>query len=921
MAKKKEENSPVIEDKATKKPKPKKETKPPKTQLDFVDHQLADSGLTFDDVMCKVRKSADANNTVFEIPAFQKGTIDQYGRYNPDGDDMIIYYYDIKGEPETYRDKRNNDVAFFRVRWANPDAHTSKDGKPMKYRSPGGSGNHIYIPQKVRTMYEYSRSFTRLYLAEGEKKAEKMCKHGLLALGIPGITAIADKNKRLPQVVEQIVKRCNVKEVCFMLDSDLFDISREIEPDKDILMRPRSFYYAVKNYKEYFRTFYNIGINIQIYFGYVQPATNQKGIDDLLVKVLQGQEQKLIDEIDSLINEKDMDGTYVRLHKISTMTDQQLESIWEYIDAESFAIKHKELLLNLPYFTMWRHKWRFNEDGKFESAQPLENDEKYWDVQYRESRSGNTSTTHHFHYGRCFNFLKNRGFGRIKKISGEYAFARIDGRVVSMQEPWEIRDFIMDFTKAIKEECVLEMLYKGGTQYLGPDKLSNLDFINPDIAKSSKDRHIIYFMNKMWSISGEKITEHSFSEIESYVWDEWIKHFDAKLLTEPLVTFTKIDDVLLSNNAIPVDERKSLESYKNRYLLDFSKDGEKCHFLQFLNNASNFSWRKRDADVTPEEIFENHEHLLAKLTGFGYMLHSYKDPGVCKALVGMDGKISEVGDSNGRSGKSLLGKAIGAIVNQVYIGGKSRSLTEDNFLYNDVTDKTANIFIDDVRANLDFEHFFPLITGDLSVNVKSGGRFIIPFNISPKLYITTNHAIKGNGSSFADRQWVLSFSDYYNDTHKPTDDFGVNFFSEWNFEQWNLFYNLCAISVHLYLKHGVVESPSEDVRMRQLRQEMGEEFIMWAEEYFSENINKKLARREMYENFTCMFPNQLKFTPQTLFKKKIKAFCEYNGYTFNKNMYDDRGNPRSYDSKGMPIIDDKSGGVEYFTIANNDFNW
>lgn len=898
----------------------KKSSRPSKKMVDFVDIQLTSSGLTFDDVIVKCPKD-DENHTIFEKPAFSRGSIDQYGRLT-NGDDMIISYYDLNGQIETYRDSKGRDLPFFRVRWANTDAHTDKNGKPMKYKSPVGSGSHVYIPQKVRTLYEYTRNFDRLYIAEGEKKAEKMCKHGLFAIGIPGITALADKNKRLPQCVELLVKRCSVKEVCFMLDGDLFDLSGSIEPDKDILQRPRSFYYAVKNYKEYFRTFYNLGINIQIYFGYVQPTTNQKGIDDLLVKNLSGSEHLLIEEIKQLANEKDMNGIYVKMHRISTMTDQQLEAIWGYNDAEKFAVKHKEKLESLPYFTMWKHKWRFNEDGIFESAQPLENDEMYWEVQYVESKSGNSTPRYNFHYGRCFNFLKNRGFGRYKQFNGDCSLARIDGRIVSLQDAWEVRDFVIDFTKAIKQEAVLELLYRGGVQYLGPDRLSNLEFINPEIEKSSKNRQIFYFSNKIWEITSKGVKERSLTEIEGYIWNDWIKRFDAKLFKEPLFQFTFIDDELLST--LPASSRQYFSQFKGHYMFDKSEEGKKCHFLSFLENTANFTWRKGEDEVTAEELIENIEHLLARLTALGFLLHSYKDPGVCKAVIAMDGKLSEVGSSNGRSGKSLFGNAVAQIVNQVYIGGKSKNLTEDSFLYNDVTDKTRNLFLDDVRSNIDFEHFFPLITGNLSVNVKSGGRFIIPFENTPKLLITTNHAINGDGSSFADRQWIIAFSDFYNDTHKPTDDFGLKLFYDWGYDQWNLFYNMCANAVSLYLKYGVVQSPNDNVEKRKLRQIMGEEFILWADEYFSEdaNINMKIPRKEMYDNFISMFPMQAKFTPQTSFKKKIKAYCDYYGYVFNKNMYDDKLQPLSFDKKtGTPIIDDKSGGVEYFTIGNEKFEW
>jgi hypothetical protein len=104
------------------------------------------------------------------------------------------------------------------------------------------------------------------------------------------------------------------------------------------------------------------------------------------------------------------------------------------------------------------------------------------------------------------------------------------------------------------------------------------------------------------------------------------------------------------------------------------------------------------------------------MSAIGYLLHKYRDKSCEKAVIGMDGKLSEVGDSNGRTGKSILGIAIGQVIPQTYIGAKSKDLTDDPFIWEEVTEKIDNIFLDDVRANIDFEFFFPIITGKITIN-------------------------------------------------------------------------------------------------------------------------------------------------------------------------------------------------------------
>lgn len=243
----------------------------------------------------------------------------------------------------------------------------------------------------------------------------------------------------------------------------------------------------------------------------------------------------------------------------------------------------------------------------------------------------------------------------------------------------------------------------------------------------------------------------------------------------------------------------------------------------------------------------------------------------------------------------------------------------DQFVWNDVQENTKLVFIDDVLQSFNFEFLFPNITGDWSVNYKGGRRVTFPFLRSPKLYISTNHAIKGMEGSFTDRQWLLAFSDFYNETHKPKDDFGLRFFSDWEYDQWNLCWNLIANCVQLYLQFGVIEAPGERLERRKLRQSMGEVFVSWADEYFTDNkdhLNARIPRKELYDAFCNYDPGVKKFTTPTAFKKKLQMFTEWKGYIFNPKRYDPvTGQPLEYDKDGRPVVDDKAGGVEYFTIS------
>ena len=146
---------------------------------------LQESGLTFEDVTAKVFHQ-DKNKTVALSPTFFAGTVDSHGNIDRTGDDAVIAYYDLEGLPITYEQKdakgrlTGKTKEYFRIRWQFPDEHLDKEGKPFKYKSPYGAATYVYIPEHIRERYRKAEPIPRLFIQEGEKKAEKACKHGII---------------------------------------------------------------------------------------------------------------------------------------------------------------------------------------------------------------------------------------------------------------------------------------------------------------------------------------------------------------------------------------------------------------------------------------------------------------------------------------------------------------------------------------------------------------------------------------------------------------------------------------------------------------------------------------------------------------------------------------------------------------------
>ena len=546
---------------------------PKESKLSFCERMLKESGLTYKDVTATV--NLGDGSTKPTARTFRPGTVNDKGEIIS-GDDAIIEYYDLDGKPVTYerKDSRRRGTGqfteYFRVRWQYPDAHKGKDGNASKYRSPYGSGTPVYIPQALRNAYNKGVDVPRLYIQEGEKKAEKACKHGILSFGIAGIMNLG-YNGSLPQDIVRFIQKCHVKEVVFLFDSDWNDLSSNLRISVSAEKRPYNFYNAAKNFKEYMNVLADYDIYVEIYVGHTVSHNGDKGIDDLLANTLKGRESELTEDIEHAMHQKVMDGKYVRIVKVTTMTDKQIQRLWGLDNVQSFAEMHLKELSMLPEFTFRNHRYRI-EDGKAVLSQPFDDDEKFWEEVTKSDRNGNERVECSYSYVNARNFLQRHGFGRYRISETSYEFIHIENHFVSTIQHTDARDYLVEFAESNCSKLVLEMLFKGSVQYLGPDKLSILKYVEPNFLQPNRDSQYFYFREVFWCITRSGIEELRYNAMTHDVWADRHKDISVQQLP-PLIHFDHNED---------------------GYHYTISSEGKQCHFLQFLENASNFTWRKAE---------------------------------------------------------------------------------------------------------------------------------------------------------------------------------------------------------------------------------------------------------------------------------------------------------------------------------------
>lgn len=164
---------------------------------------------------------------------------------------------------------------------------------------------------------------------------------------------------------------------------------------------------------------------------------------------------------------------------------------------------------------------------------------------------------------------------------------------------------------------------------------------------------------------------------------------------------------------------------------------------------------------------------------------------------------------------------------------------------------------------------------------------IVPFEYSPKILVTTNHAIRGVDSSTLDRQYVIEFSDHYNENHKPIQEFGKKFFDAWNKDEWNTFDNFMIGCLQFYLGNGLVEYERINLNKKMLVESTSEDFVEYIEEL---QCNSWYDKKVIFNKFLEIYSDyKNKNFQQKTFTSWIKIYAKLKGLKYeDKKSGDER---------------------------------
>lgn len=477
-----------------------------------------------------------------------------------------------------------------------------------------------------------------------------------------------------------------------------------------------------------------------------------------------------------------------------------------------------------------------------EKANKNDQDAKFWIK--KEDNKIQISRT------KILEILKKLGIARYDLEEG-FTFIRNKDNIIEYLDKIKIIDIFfkeyfdkLNFSREdVSKNQVYEALLSGLEKYFSESILARLTSEKPEFIQDTKGKAFLFFENICIEVAkGEKefsVIGKPYKEMKGCIWKNHI----------------------LSKNF----------NYKN---IDFSVlENIKSNMFAY------FVWLISKQDM---------ERFLQIASIIGYALHTY--PHVKRKAINFTDSSLE-NDNNGRSGKTLLAKALGKLRAYKEVAGKDFK-ADNKHKYQICELDTQIVNINDLRANFYFESLYNDITEGISVEKKNQ----TPFTIQPKIILTSNQPIKTKGGSDRDRIIEYEFSEHFSVKWSPEQEFNKRFFTDWDDTEWNNFYNFFVWCIGAYFSNGLAEPSNSNLEIRKLIKESSDDFWEWCEDKATfwrkaANNSELLSRKELKADFEDFAELEEKETfSDKKFKISLDKYLRLKGYEMtDKREKQERG--------------------------------
>ena len=366
-------------------------------------------------------------------------------------------------------------------------------------------------------------------------------------------------------------------------------------------------------------------------------------------------------------------------------------------------------------------------------------------------------------------FLENRGFYKVQLNEQEFTFVKVYNNIINEVNETNIKDFVLNHVLDV--DMQVYNFFAKSTAKFTENYLNQLATKELAMIRDNENESYLFFNNGVCKITQDKTEMIDYINISGFVWQKNI----------------------ISHN--------------------FEVTESKTDFEIFINNVSN----------------KDENRKLITECAIGYLLNNYKKQDEGLAVVFYDETLND--NPSGRTGKTLISKAIAECRKLVTLNGKEFN-NKGQFPYQTINLDDNVICFDDMERNWKFESIFSILTGNLVLNKKNLQPIEIPFERSPKIMFTSNYILSGVGDSHDARKLEIELFRHYSKNYKPIHEFGKLFFTNWNKQEWNAFFNYMISNVQKYFKNGLLISELKTGKTKKLIANTCEDFYDFCENEF-----------------------------------------------------------------------------------------
>jgi hypothetical protein len=380
-----------------------------------------------------------------------------------------------------------------------------------------------------------------------------------------------------------------------------------------------------------------------------------------------------------------------------------------------------------------------------------------------------------------------------------------------------IKDFVLNYLVQREEIEVWNYCAKFNNLF-SEAYLLMLPTIELMMLRDTRQKSFIAFRNGVLEITKDSIELVEYFTVGGYIWENQIINRDFELL----------------------------EEFENEYKI-------------FINNIS------------------SNEPLSIECV-IGYLISTYKNKMNNKAIILNDETITD--NPEGGTGKGLFIQGINQIRKIAILDGKTFD-DKKSFPYQTVSTETQVLVFDDVIRNFNFENKFSLVTEGMTLERKNKDAIKLKVEDSPKMVISTNYAIKGEGNSHDRRRFEVEIAQYYGKNLSPFDEFGKQLFDDWEDSEFLKFDNYMVRCLQSFLKLGLVAQNAKNIKLRKFIAETSMEFLEWVGEKENVGRNCRLEKKLYYDKFVDEYQDFKKWLTRKKFNIWIQKYCSYMSYSYN----------------------------------------